>query len=146
MQHTGSTVTEICVVSNPGYLPRVRKIVSCLADCAGMDGKEVNDAELAIIEACTNAIRHGSPGGALDRVTVRLFTDRDAVVAEVRDEGNGFDRDLVKPHAVIQPGGLGISLMETLTDEVEYLRERTGMTVRLVKRAKRLSGHGLSSR
>jgi serine/threonine-protein kinase RsbW len=145
MQHNKGTVTEVSILSNPGYLPRLRRIVSCLADCAGMDGTEVNDAKLAITEACSNAIRHGSPGGALDRVTVRLLAGAGAVVAEVRDVGEGFDRALVGSHPVTQPGGLGISLMERLTDKVEFVREGKGMTVRMVKRAKPRPGLRLIS-
>jgi serine/threonine-protein kinase RsbW len=130
-------VTEVCIPSDPNYLAKLRRIVGCLADFAGMDTKEVQDTKLAVSEACANAIRHGSPQGMDDRITVKFSSAAGTMVAEVMDPGNGFDPDNLPERLPSQPGGYGISLMRTLSDEVEFRREGAGMTVRLVKRTKR---------
>lgn len=135
MARGSSTVTEVSITSNPDYLARLRRIIGCLADCAGMDAKEVHDAKLAVTEACANAIRHGSPQGPDDKVSIKFSHAGGTVITEVTDHGSGFDPEEVHPRPIAQPGGLGIPLMKALTDEIEFLKNGKGMTVRLVKRA-----------
>lgn len=136
MQHSAATITEVCIPSNPNYLARLRRIVGCLADYAGMDTKEVHDAKLAVSEACANAIRHGSPRGEEDKINVKFSFSGGTVVTEITDPGDGFDPTNLPERAATQPGGYGLSLMKSLTDEVEFLKDGHGMTVRLVKTAK----------
>lgn len=134
MQDGNDVVTVISIQSNPDYLTRLRKIVGCFATSAGMDTKEVQDAKLAVTEACTNAIRHGSPAGLSDQITVKLSSNKGKVVAEISDQGHGFDTSAVLAGPLVETGGLGI--MRSLTDEVEFRSNPDGTTVRLVKRAK----------
>ncbi|MBI3945815.1 MAG: ATP-binding protein [Armatimonadetes bacterium] len=93
------------------------------------------DLELAVGEAFANAVRHGSPRGEQDRVTVRCLVGRDAVVVEVADEGLGFDRsEVVLPRPEeIREGGMGIFYMEAVMDSVEFEYTTRGMVVRLAK-------------
>lgn len=135
LQRSG-IVTEVSIKSNPDYLSRLRRIIGCLADCAGMDAKEVHDAKLAVTEACANAIRHGSPQGLEDKVSIKISQMAGTVITEVTDHGSGFNPDEIRPRPIAQPGGLGIPLMKALTDEIEFLKNGKGMTVRLVKRAR----------
>jgi serine/threonine-protein kinase RsbW len=130
------TITEVSIPSNPDYLARLRRIIGCLADCAGMDSKEIHDAKLAITEACANAIRHGSPQGQQDKVTIKISAALGTVVTEVTDHGSGFEHKEAGHKSEVNTSGLGIPLMKALTDEVEFLQDVKGMTVRLVKRAK----------
>jgi len=131
----GATITEVCIPSNPDYLAWMRRIVGCLADCAGMDPSEVHDAKLAVTEACANAIRHGSPHGADDKVSIRISSTKGSVVTEVTDAGAGFDPKEINARPRTEPGGLGIPLMKALTDDVQFEKNGAGMTVRLVKTA-----------
>ncbi len=59
--------------------------------------------------------------------------------ADVTDSGPGI-------HADGELRGLGTRLMLTLADKVQFIKRRTGMTVRLTKRAKRLNSHRISPR
>lgn len=136
MMDGNGSITEVSITNNPDYLARLRLIVACHADCAGMDSQEAYDAKLAVTEACANAILHGSPRQDMDRIVVRLSSAGGAVVAEVTDTGEGFDPSDVQPHCAERAGGRGIPLMRSLTDEVEFSQLDNGMTVRLVKRAK----------
>ncbi len=129
-------VTEVSITSNPNYLARLRRIIGCVADCAGMDSREIHDAKLVLTEACSNAIRHGSPHGDSDRVSILISSDPGTVVAEIIDRGDGFDPSETVDRATRKDGGLGIPLMRALADEVEFVRSGKGMTVRLTKRAK----------
>jgi serine/threonine-protein kinase RsbW len=137
MPEATGTVTEIFIPSDPNYLSRLRTIVGRLATCAGMDLREVHEAKLAVSEACANAIRHGSPLGQDDRISIKLHFGSNTVVAEITDRGTGFDPSTYRPELRTTPGGYGIPLMKALTDQVEFEKNGKGMTVRLVKRAKR---------
>jgi serine/threonine-protein kinase RsbW len=136
MSESRKTVTEVSIPSNPNYLERLRRIMGCLADCAGMDTKEAHDAKLAVTEACANAIRHGSPEGGEDKVSIRISATVGTVVTEVTDRGGGFDPAKLVTKPISEPGGLGIPLMRALSDDLQFERNLKGMTVRLVKTAK----------
>jgi len=127
--HT-DTITEISLKSCPEYLPRIRKIAACLADGVGMSSQEIEETTLALTEACTNAIRHGSPRGADDSIVVKLMTSSSTLIADVTDCGNSpADLDTI-------PGkGMGMRLMRMLTNSMQIIRNGAGMTVRLTKRA-----------
>jgi serine/threonine-protein kinase RsbW len=130
-------VTEVKVASSPVHLPRVRKIITCFARSLGMSEQEEHDTKLAVTEAFANAIRHGSPDGDSSSVILRLFASDHTIVAEITDEGAGFDPASLHPRETFQPGGMGIPLMRALTDDVEFERNRCGMTIRIRKKASR---------
>jgi anti-sigma regulatory factor (Ser/Thr protein kinase) len=132
-------MTEVKIASSPDHLPRLRSIVTCVARSLGMTEQEEQDARLAVTEALANAIRHGSPNGNTNSVIVRLYADDRSMVAEVTDEGGGFDPSQLRTPDIRRPGGMGIPLMRALTDSVEFERNGHGMTVRLRKEAKERS-------
>ena len=127
------TITKVSLKSDPEYLPRVRKILACLADSVGMDQQETNDVALALSEVCTNAIRHGSPHGSEDQVFITLTTSDRTLTADVTDCGNPIQHS---PDPYKNTTGLGIRLIRMLTDSVQFINHATGNTVRLIKRAK----------
>lgn len=129
-------ITEISLPSSAEYLPHLRRIISCLAASVGMGSQEVQDAKLAFNEACSNAIRHGSPQGENNFINIRFITNSQWIMTEITDEGAGFDPSTLPPKDTSTPGGLGIPLMKALTDNVEFEKNGRGMTVRLTKRAK----------
>ncbi|MDO8683322.1 MAG: ATP-binding protein [Armatimonadota bacterium] len=135
--HRGATEVCISIDSRPEYLPRLRTVIGCLAENMGMSTQEMQDTKLAITEACANAIRHGSPDGEQNAVVIKLVTSSRGFVAEVTDQGAGFDADTLVPNTILEkPGGLGIPLMRAMADRVEFLRNAKGMTVRLLKKVK----------
>ena len=81
---------------------------------------------LALEEALVNAIRHGNRGDPSRRVHVRFDIGPDRVLAEVEDEGEGFDPARVPdpraPENLEQPGGRGLLLMRHYTTWLRYNR------------------------
>lgn len=139
MTASSDRITEISVASSPDYLPRLRKVIACIAASAGMDSQEIQDTKLALNEACANAIRHGSPEGENNIIQIRLRRIDRSVITEVTDEGSGFDPTQLPMRDPNRPGGLGIPLMRALSDSVEFSKNGHGMTVRMVKQAR--NGH-----
>jgi serine/threonine-protein kinase RsbW len=98
----------------------------------------LGDLKLALTEACTNSVRHAYDGaGGTVEIVYELHADR--LVVEVVDEGGGFDPptepSIAFEDAELSEGGLGIAIIEALSDEFE-IRERGGggSSLRFVKR------------
>ena len=137
MSMGSDTVTRVSLKSCPDYLPRVRRIVACLPDSVGMDDQESNETALVLTEACVNAMRHGSPRGADDNVSIILRATSHAIIADVTDSGGSS----VRPEEVNRnEDGLGVRLMRMLSDSVQFLKHKTGLTVRLTKSARASRG------
>jgi serine/threonine-protein kinase RsbW len=84
----------------------------------------INHVELAVSEACTNAIRHSKDVDGEARVVVRFELHEEQLVIEVRDQGDGFDLEQVPlPDFDKHPeGGYGLYIIRTVMDEVSYTR------------------------
>ncbi len=88
---------------------------------------------LAISEAVTNAIRHGSKESAANQVSVSLDANSTNVSIRVDDEGTGFDPaavpDPTQGELVYRPGGRGIFLLRALADDLQVRRSDDGTQV-----------------
>jgi serine/threonine-protein kinase RsbW len=127
---------EVCrFPGEPASVPLIRKHVGAVAREMGFTETGVRDILIAVSEAATNALNHGSPRGAEDLITVCCRADADRLVVEVTDCGQGFD-PLAVPVPVaeqMREGGMGVFFMRILMDEVSFDCGSGGTTVRLVK-------------
>ena len=99
---------------------------------------------LALEEAVTNVIHYAFVGATPPhRLSVRLIAEPARLLGEVIDNGGPFDPlkeaapDPSRPLAARDPGGLGIHLIRSVMDRVEYRREE-GLNRLLLE--KRLDG------
>jgi serine/threonine-protein kinase RsbW len=95
----------------------------------------LGDLKLALTEACTNSVRHAYDG-TRGAVSIAFGLHSDRLVVEVADDGFGFDRNGDEPadDGELTEGGLGIAIIEALTDELEIGRgEQGGSRLRFVK-------------
>jgi serine/threonine-protein kinase RsbW len=116
-------------------VPLIRNYVGAVAREMGFSEARVRDILIAVSEAATNALKHGSPQGEADEIAVRCHLEADQLVIEVMDRGTGFD-PLSVPVPIaeqMREGGMGIFFMRTLMDEVSFDCGSGGTTVRLVK-------------
>jgi serine/threonine-protein kinase RsbW len=111
-------------------LPGLRRTVAGML--GGLDEEVVADVLLALDEAVSNAIRHGSRGGAPVVVTVR--SDGEWVEMSVHDGGPTprLPRLPAEAPPALQPGGRGLWLILQLVDEVRL--QRVGDGTRLIMR------------
>jgi serine/threonine-protein kinase RsbW len=96
----------------------------------------LGDVKLALTEACTNSVRHAYDGGN-GAVSIAYELHPDRLVVEVVDDGRGFDGvgAPADPDDELNEGGLGIAIIEALTDELEIARGAAGGSrLRFVKR------------
>lgn len=124
--------------SHPQYLPMVRAIVSESADLMGYDADLRTRILLAVTEAVTNVIRHAY-GGVEDKpIDLEVWVGEDGMRLELIDYGRFIDPKHIasRPLEEVRPGGLGVHLIKTTMDRVEY-RENAhgGTTLTMVKLA-----------
>ena len=111
-------------------LPDLRRSVALTLE--DVDSAVLADVLLALDEAVSNAIRHGSQAG--EPVLVSVESDGEWVEMTVRDGGPTprLPRLPAEPPPVLQTGGRGLWLILQLVDEVRLQRIKDG--TRLVMR------------
>jgi serine/threonine-protein kinase RsbW len=87
--------------------------------------------KLAMSEAVTNAIQHGS-SSSRDPIRIVVGAEGDALVFEVLDTGRFRPR--VRRRGVIPESGRGLEFMRLVMDEVDLRPGAGGTLLRLVKR------------
>lgn len=99
------------------------------------DEEAREQVELAVIEAGTNAIKHGNNNDAnkIARFQFELYSDK--ITIKVKDEGEGFKPgqvdDPLNPDNLLKNSGRGIFLIQMCMDELSF-NER-GNEISMVK-------------
>ena len=90
---------------------------------------------LAVIEAGTNAIKHGNKENPTKKATLEFTLAEDKLEIVIEDEGDGFTRkevaDPLDPENLLKSSGRGLFLMEACMDSVTY--ENNGTIIKMVK-------------
>ena len=114
------------IPSQTDNLELIREFVSRVAAKVGFDTEEVNRIELAVDEACTNVIKHAYEKDEKQSIDIAIQIDYKKFTVIVTDRGKGFDINKIKMPdmkeylAEMRVGGLGIFLMNSLMDEVDF--------------------------
>ena len=99
------------------------------------DEEAQEHVNLAVIEAGTNAIKHGNKEDLSKTTTFEFLIDDEKLTIVITDEGPGFQREDVanplEPENLLKSSGRGLFLMEACMDEVEY--EAGGTIVKMIK-------------
>ena len=110
----------------------VRRLAALIEDfgaSAGLSSKLVHDLNLALDELLTNTIGYGYDDEEEHQITVRVSLGKDAVTAEIEDDAAPFDPfsvpppDLESTLAERPVGGLGIHIVKSLMDRMDYQRK-----------------------
>jgi anti-sigma regulatory factor (Ser/Thr protein kinase) len=115
-------------------LPAARRRLTAFAEVAGLRETELFEFSVAVAEALTNAVVHGSPHGADDDILARFLCYEDEVAVEVVDGGGGLDATPVCVPEASAVSGRGIHFMRALCDAVQFTCGPLGTHVLLVKR------------
>jgi serine/threonine-protein kinase RsbW len=103
--------------------PVVERMVSWMA-AVGYEPSECMGMRLALEEALVNALRHGHRFDPAKLVRVRFRVDAYEALAEVEDEGPGFDPDSVPDPTAAEnlekPSGRGLLLMRHFTTWLRF--------------------------
>jgi len=114
------------IESRTDNLLEVREFVLQASRRIGFSEEEASKIVLAVDEACTNVIKHAYQFAPDRTIQIVIHPDNDRVEITVIDDGKAFNPSIAKLPDLKQHlshyrrGGLGIYLMRTLMDKVEY--------------------------
>ena len=117
----------------------IRTATCKFAEYIGFDDKVIAKISLAVTEAFTNIIRHGYGSQCKDNKIKVIFDcteGRKGLKIVTRDFGCQVDISKIKSRDLddIRPGGLGVHIIKTIMDYVEYKKAGDkGMILTMVK-------------
>ena len=120
-QHTKTSADpelRLVLPSRAENVALVRRALSGVMDILELGESRLLDINAAVSEACNNVVVHAYEGteGPMD---VYLWIQPTALEVIVRDHGVGIRPNVPEPGLEVQ--GLGLSLIQALTDRVEFL-------------------------
>ena len=122
---------EHSIQADLSLLKEARDFAARAAEDFGFDGAACYDVKLAMSEAVTNAIQHGSSSPS-DPIRILVAAEGGALVFEVRDTGRFRPR--VKRRGELTESGRGLQFMRVLIDEVDLRADESGTLMRFSKR------------
>ncbi len=120
-----AALPTLTIPSATRYLARVRQFVDQRTRDAGLSDQAAGEVQLAVDEACANAIEHAY-GHERGEVEVATILEKGRFMVIIRHRGIPFDRSKYQPPDIQRAaaerwkGGFGVALMHRLVDEVEY--------------------------
>ena len=117
---------QLKIPSQSDNLSIIRDVVAKVASRVGFDTDEASKIELAVDEACTNVIKHAYTNNSNQMIEVSIKIDQKKLIIIVADKGKGFNPDEIKLPDLNKSikegrkGGLGLCLIKTLMDKVEF--------------------------
>jgi serine/threonine-protein kinase RsbW len=117
-------------------VPLTRRVLDAALASLGAAPECRGDVQLALSEACTNAVTHG---GDSREYQVSIGFDERQCTIEVTDEGPGIPPTIADPTAPmpvpVAESGRGLHIISLVVDEVEVRPHRPrGTLLRFVKR------------
>ena len=123
--------------ARPESLSAIRTAVAKVACELGCSAGLAQDVVLAVDEACQNIIRHAYRGGDGDMV-IHVGREDDLLVIRLMDFAPPVEVAKIRsrPLDEVRPGGLGVHLMRSVMDHVEFLPPPAGIgnLLQMVKR------------
>lgn len=112
--------------SKTANLSLIRAFIREKAANMGFGAEELDKIELAVDEACANIMDHAYPPGSDEELHLCVQAEYDKFTIIITDYGQTFDPAKIKSPdmneylAEFRVGGLGVYLMRSLMDEVDY--------------------------
>lgn len=111
--------------ASPYSIAAMRGEAVAIARECGLEDRDLNDIALAVSEAATNAVVHGSPGDG-PCVSISVEIERGEILIVIGDEGEG-----VKPRVDSPGAGLGLPVIAAVTKRFELVRGDQGTEVHM---------------
>ena len=134
----GPTIEQVIRLDLPSSMQHVYLLDTIILEILkemDFDEETSEQVSLAVIEAGTNAIKHGNQEDFSKSAHFEFIVQSDKLTVIVQDEGKGFNReevpDPLDPANLLKSSGRGIFLMETCMDSVTF--EQSGTIVKMVK-------------
>ena len=117
-----SRTVRLTIPAKAEYITLSRLALTGLSRVRPLEEDTLADLKLALTEACSNSVRHAYDDGE-GHVEISFELSDDRLVVEVADDGSGFDPAedaAAEEGAELSEGGLGIAIIRTIADELEF--------------------------
>ncbi len=116
--------------TSPAWFKTVRMLLLTSATQCGFSERTAGQIAMAVDEALCNIHRHGYKG-TFGRAVLTVITTIDPVPRIeicIEDEAEQIDIEQIKSRDLdtIRPGGLGVHLIQTIMDEVQWSKRYEG--------------------
>lgn len=81
---------HLTVPATEDSIPIARQVLRSVGETVEAEREALEDAELALTEACANAVEHAYPAGEDGKVVVTIAPDKNEMHVSVRDFGRGM--------------------------------------------------------
>lgn len=126
---------KLSIPNKAEYVSVVRLTTSAIASRMGFDIEEIEDIKVAIAEACTNTLEHGSHNEE-ENLDIDFSMYLDKLVITVKGTGKDFSSNNIEELKLedLGEGNLGIFIINSLMDEVNIINDRNkGTEIRMIK-------------
>jgi serine/threonine-protein kinase RsbW len=112
-------LVELKIPSRAEWVGVARLAIAGIASRLQFSIEDIEDLKLAVAEACTNCIQHASGS---DSISISCQIRSDKLIMTVQDSGTSASAMSLAPKRLGEPkvGGLGVFLIRSLMDDVEY--------------------------
>jgi|JI61114BRNA_FD_contig_21_12986475_length_484_multi_11_in_0_out_0_1 serine/threonine-protein kinase RsbW len=115
---------SLVLESHPKNIAEVEPFVNQVLQEYDMNQDIFGNILITLTEAVSNAILHGNRARTHKKVFVSTRCSAQTISFVVKDEGTGFDPDILPdptaPENICTPGGRGVFLMRQLCDTVAF--------------------------
>jgi serine/threonine-protein kinase RsbW len=137
LNKASKNISEMVIYSDPENIKKVESRTERLAKKMGFSEEELDSLAISVTEIVANAIYHGNRKDKSKRVFIKFVTSAKKFVIHIRDEGVGFNPNLVAnplaPENLFKESGRGIFIVKTLMDEVKFKFLKKGTEIILTK-------------
>lgn len=120
-------IDSLSFPADPNQIPVVYDFIDRLIVGREMTKELADRIRLAVIEATTNAIVHGSQSDPKNTILLRIDWEAESGCYQftIKDQGNGFAvetlPDPTSPEQIERERGRGVYIMKQLADSIEFL-------------------------
>lgn len=133
---------ELKLACEKSRLSELRSFLSAILKPKGLSEIVQNQLILAVEEVCANLIIHSHGCNPNNFIRLRVTDDPQKITFEIYDYGEAFNileyeaPDISKVIKEKRKGGLGILLVKTIMDKIEFESKNSQNVCRLVKQLK----------
>jgi len=133
----------VVVVNQRREIARLARLVDEFHLQCGLPENDLANLHLMLDELVSNVIKYGYDDALEHQIQVEVTVEGDQLIVRIEDDGKPFDPSEA-PHPNLdlaieeRPiGGLGVFIVKTIADSIDYRRERGRNIVTLRKRIAR---------
>lgn len=133
------TTYHLTIPATTMRLADVRKFVEKHGKEHGFSEAKMHDVRLAVDEAVTNIIKHAYNRDETKKIDIELEINTERLCVTLTDTGKVFKIKSLKQPDVLEyarqkrRGGMGVYLIHTLMDNVDYFRNKGKNEIKMCK-------------